>query len=281
MKLKHITLAFLFTLPSLSHGVTAWLPEAGSGSVETSFVASTFDSFLLGSSALDSPLGGSVDQYSLRAGVTFGLTEWLAVDASTGFAWVKDDGFTGLDDSGLDDSRIGLTVGLTDDEGAVPALALRAGAIIGGSYDTNAPYSLGDGANGVEVSLLWGKSLGDTGFSVLGDVGYRWRDDDVPEDLFFSAGVAKSFYLGGGDSSINLYAGYRFTEGQSGGDIGGPGFGSAFGFPQTREEQQGLDFALGYTDAGGRSYTLGYSHVIEGRNTPERDVFSLSITLPF
>jgi hypothetical protein len=193
---------------------------------------------------------------------------------------VEDNGFTGLDDQALDDSRIGLTLGLTKDEGYIPALALRAGAIIAGTYDTNAPYSLGDGASGGEISLLWGKSLGDSGFSILGDVGYRWRGNDVPEDLFFSGGLAKNIFFRDGDS-INLYAGYRHTEGQSGGDIGGPGFGVTTGFPQTKETQQAVDFALGYTDKAGRTYTAGYSHVVDGRNTPERNVFPLSVNFPF
>jgi hypothetical protein len=280
MNFKLLSLASLAALCGSAQATTAWLPQAGTGSLDASFVASTFDSFLLATKESASPLGGSVDQYAFRVGVQYGLTDSLAFDASTGYAWVQDDGFTGLDDQALDDSRIGLTLGLTKDEGSIPALAIRAGAIIAGTYDTNAPYSLGDGANGGEVSILWGKSLGDSGFSILGDVGYRWRGEDVPEDFFFSAGIAKSIFFSGGDS-VNLYAGYRQTQGQSGGDIGAPGFGQTFGFPQTREEQQGLDFAVGYTDVGGRTYTVGYSHVIEGRNTPQRDVVSVSVNIPF
>lgn len=280
MTLSHYSVATLLALTGAAQAATAWLPTAGTGSLDASFIGSTFDSFRLGSSEFNSPLGGSVDQYTFRVGVTYGLTGSLVFDASTGYAWATDEAFTGLEDDGLDDSRIGLILGLTKDEGATPALALRVGGIIAGTYQENAPFSLGDGANGAEVSLLWGKSLGDSGFSILGDVGYRWRGNDVPEDFFFSAGMAKSIYLSGGDS-VNLYAGYRHTEGQSGGDIGGPGFGTLFGFPQTREEQQGIDFAVGYTDKGGRTYTAGYSHVVDGRNTPSRDIFSVSMNVPF
>lgn len=100
------------------------------------------------------------------------------------------------------------------------------------------------------------------------------------EEFFFSAGVAKSFFFSDGDS-VKLYAGYRHAEGQSGGDIGGPGFGTAFGFPQTQEKQQSIDFALGYTDKGGRTYTASYSNVVNGRNTPNRDAFAVSVNLPF
>jgi hypothetical protein len=280
MTIHSLSVASLLALTSAAQAVTAWLPEAGTGSLDASFVGSSYDTFILTGPTLDSPLGGSVDQYSIRVGATFGLTSRLALDVNTGFAWVQDDGFTGLKDEALDDSRIGLTYALTQEDGMIPALAVRAGGIIAGTYDVGQPYSIGDGANGGEVSLLWGKSLGDSGFSILGDVGYRWRGDDVPEDFFFSAGVAKNIFLSGGDS-INLYAGYRSIAGQSGGNIGGPGFGTLFGFPQVREEVQGIDFALGYTDKGGRSYTLSYSQVIEGRNTAETKALALSVNIPF
>jgi hypothetical protein len=280
MTFQSLSLASLLALAGSAQAITAWLPEAGTGSFEANLIGSTFDQFLVGNTQLSSPLGGSVDQYSFRVGATYGITSRLALDASTGFAWVQDDGFTGLDDEALDDSRVGLSFGLTRDEGAIPALALRVGGIIAGTYDVNQPYSLGDGANGGEVSLLWGKSLGESGFSILGDVGYRWRGDDVPEDFFFSAGIAKNIFLSGG-GSINLYAGYRQVDGQSGGDIGAPGFGTVFGFPQTREEVQSIDFAVGYTAKNGYTYTAGFSHVVEGLNTPERDVFSVSLSVPF
>lgn len=279
--MKNTTLSILgvLALGASAQAQTAWLPEVHKGSVTTAFSYSNYEKFRVGNTRLKSPTGDSVDHYSVLASVEFGLASNLALDISSGYTWVRDDAFTGTRDSGIDDSRIGLRLGITRDEGLMPAIAVRVGAIIAGNYDDGAIYSIGDGANGVEASVLFAKTLG-AGFALVGDIGFRWRDKDVPDDFFFSAGVMKSFALSGGDS-INLYAGYRDTAGQSGPDIGAPGFGTAFGFPQVKERQQGVDFSLGYTDRGGRTYTAGYSTVVDGRNTPEREVLSLSFSVPF
>jgi hypothetical protein len=69
--------ASLLTVSNAAQAITAWIPAGGAGSIDTSFTASTFDTFLVGENNFDSPLGGSVDQYSIRIGVTYGLMDWL------------------------------------------------------------------------------------------------------------------------------------------------------------------------------------------------------------
>lgn len=45
----------------------------------------------------------------------------------------------------------------------------------------------------MEASLLFGRGLGESGLTFLGDVGYRVRAENVPEDLLGWAGLAWEF----------------------------------------------------------------------------------------
>jgi hypothetical protein len=113
------------------------------------------------------------------------------------------------------------------------------------------------------------------GFGLYGDVGWRIRTEDVPEDLFGAAGL----YLTWKFATLNV--GYRGVKGLSGPDIGGPGFLVTYGFPQTKEISQNIETALGITDKGGRYYQFFYAHTLDGRNTGQKNVFGAAIRFPF
>ena len=122
--------------------------------------------------------------------------------------------------------------------------------------------------------MLLGKAICPN-FGVYGDFGYRTRANDVPDDLFGSAGVYVTW------RSITLSGGYRHVQGLSGGDIGDPGFGTTFGFPQTKEIQQSVEASLGFTDPGGRHYALFGAKSVAGRNTGDKCVIGLAASFPF
>lgn len=254
---------------------SAWLPEQHQWIVTPSFVYSTFDEFWLGTEKMDNPPNGkSLDQYTGLLTLEYGITPDLAADLTIGYTATDTDAFGGDSDDGLADTTFGLRYQFLDQhrEGRWPlwpTAAIRVGGIIEGTYDEDLPFSAGDGASGAEVSLLLGKEIC-PGFGFFGDVGYRYRTRDVPEDLFASAGT----YFTWRDFTASVA--YRHVEGLDGDDIGDPGF----TFPEVKEVIQNIEAGLGYRDSGGRYYQFFYARTIDGRNTGEKDIFGFSASFP-
>jgi hypothetical protein len=257
---------------------SVWLPESQKVVVTPSYVYQSFDKFWAGEEKVK--LDGDLWQHSAFLSFDYGVTEDTAIDATVGWAWSETDaaalgaGSRNLNDDGLTDTTFGVRQRFIDEtdfnQWWLPSLALRVGGIIEGTYDENFPFSVGDGASGAEVSLLGGKTIC-PGFGMYGDVGYRWRDGNVPDDLFGSTGFFVSW------KGLSFTGGYRFMEGLSGDDIGDAGF----TFPTVKEVSHNLEASVGYTDPGGRFYQVFYAHTITGRNTGERDILGGAISLTF
>lgn len=259
---------------------TAWLPATQQVIVTPGFTYSTFDEFWMGTRKIDNPPNGkSLDQYTTYLGLEYGILENLAADLTVGYTWTETDAFGKDSDRGLADTSFGLRYRVLDEHNESaepwwPSIAVRVGGIIPGSYDENFPFSAGDGAHAAEGSLLLAKEIC-PGFGVFGDVGYRIREADVPNDFLASGGIYAGY------KGITATVAYRHVQGLSGPDIGDPGFGVRFGFPEVKEVSQNVEAGLGYTDAGGRFYQVFYAHTLDGRNTGERDIFGVSVSLPF
>ena len=256
---------------------TVWLAEPGSLTVTPIYTAQSFDEFYVGTTKMTLP--DDITQRTTALRLDYGLAPRLALDASIGYTQVKfSPPGASFKRSGRDDARLGLSYALLTESAGRPALTWRTGLILNGGYDvpnTLPPINPGDGASGFESSLAIGKALGE-GFVAYGEIGYRNRNHRVPDDIFYSVGAGKQF----GAFGVNL--GYRRTQGLSGGDIGGPGFGTRVGFPQVKEVTQFIEGGLSFTDAGGRSYQLtGARCVGDLRNTGRAKVLSLSVSLPF
>ncbi|HUF61070.1 MAG TPA: hypothetical protein VMN36_03265 [Verrucomicrobiales bacterium] len=267
---------------------SAWLPAKGEWLVTPSFTYSTFDEFWVGES-LVSPLkdnGEDLDQYSAFLAIEFGLTDNFAADVAFGYTVTSstttfDDG-----DDGFADTSFGLRYRFLNETEYLPSLTVRIGGIIAGTYDENTPFSAGDGADAFESSLLFAKSFGDSGFGAFGDIGYRFRESPVPDDIFGSIGLFKRFpEIYSSNDAITATIAYRHVESEDGLDIEGPGFnpaaGSAHGFPALREINQLLEGTLAYTDSGGRSYQVGIAASVDGRNTGDKLIAFFAITIPF
>lgn len=255
---------------------SVWLPGKDRFVVTPSYVYQNFDEFWMGEDEVD--LAGDMWQHTAFLGLDYGITDDIAIDLTVGWVWTETDspmlgaGADNLNDDGLTDTTFGIRQRVIDEtdynQWWLPSLGLRIGGIIEGTYDENFPFSAGDGASGAEASLLAGKTIC-PGFGLYGDVGYRWRDGDVPDDLFGSAGLFVSWKF------ISMTAGYRFAQGLSGDDIGDPGF----TFPELKEVSHNLEASLGFTDPGGRYYQVFVAHTIDGRNTGKRDIIGGSISL--
>lgn len=252
---------------------SAWLPEPRQLIVTPSFSYQTYDEFWAGDTKVD--LTDDVEQYFGGIMLEYGITPVLAADLTMGYTRTDTSAFgANDDDDGLADTTFGLRWKFLDENKTTtayaPTLTLRAGGIIEGTYDENFPFSAGDGASGAQISLLMGKEFGHSGFGIFGDIGYRYRSEDVPEDLFGSFGAYQRI------KAFTLSVAYRHIQGLSGDDIGDPGF----TFPAVREIQQNVEAGLGFTDRGGRFYQFFYSHTFEGENTGKKDIFGLAASFP-
>jgi hypothetical protein len=262
---------------------SAWLPAEREVKATPGFAYSTFDQFWKANRKLND-IPDRLDQYTGYLSLEYGILKSLAADASIGYTATSSDSFgpDGTDD-GLMDTSLGLRYRLLDEAGAAcpctPTVSLRAGVVIPGTYDSNKPFSAGDGAHAFEGSLLFGKAIGHTGFGLYGDIGYRVREHPTPDDLFGSAGVFQ--HLG----PVTLAAGYRHVQGLSGLNIEGAGFdpdaGRDNGFPALREVNQLVEFGVTYTDKGGRSYQLSFAKSVAGRNTGDKYIVGVNATFPF
>lgn len=276
-----VTLAVSLAAIAGASAQSVWLPEKGQFVVTPGYAYQFYDEFLVGKTKTKLP--ADIVQQTGFLSLEYGLTPKFAADAIIGYTRIDFDppGAPNSSRDGLDDTRLGLRYRFLDEDlggrAWVPAVGLRIGGIIAGTYDipqTLPPINPGDGANGFETSLLLGKTFGQTGFGAYVDIGYRVRDQDVPDDVFGSAGVFQ--HLG----PVTLSFGYRHIQGLSGGDIGGPGFGTSYGFPQVKEINQLIEGGIAYTDKGGRSYQFTVAQKIDGRNTGDKLVFGASISIP-
>lgn len=272
-----LALTLLLSLAAPLAAQSPWLPPAGELTLTPSYVYQTYDTFRVGT--MKTTLPADIAQRTAALAFDYGISSNLALDATVGHTSTR---FAPpgakYTREGRDDSRLGLRYRFVDETAATPALSFRVGAILAGDYDvpnTLPPINPGDKASGFELSLATGKSFDETGFGFYGDAGYRRRNHDVPDDFFGGIGLFKNF------GRLGLNVGYRHTQGLSGGDIGGPGFGTTYGFPQLKEVAGFIESGLSYTDAGGRSYQFVAAWKAgRGRNTGDATVFGFNISLP-
>ena len=254
-----------------------WLAEPGALVVTPSHTVQSFDTFYVGTAKMTLP--DDITQRTTSLRFDYGIAPNLALDATLGYTAVKfSPPGANFKRSGRDDARLGVSYAFVAESSERPAVTFRTGLIFAGGYDvptTLPPINPGDGASGFESSVAIGKSLGE-GFAAYGELGYRNRNHGVPDDIFYSIGVAKQF------AAVTVNLGYRRTQSLSGGDIGGTGFGTRFGFPGVKEVAQFAEGGVSYTDQGGRSYQLTAAKCFgDVRNTGRATVVGFSISLPF
>jgi hypothetical protein len=258
---------------------SAYVPGKGRLDLSSSVLYFEYTDFYAGSTR-DTRFDAPIKHYSASVTADYGVTESMAIDANMGYVYST---FRPQDDlDGLSDSTIGIRLQLLDESkfesGAVPSLAIRIGAIIEGTYDTfndGTWNGLGDGASGGEISLLLGKAFGDSGVGIYGDVGYRHRIESVPEDVFGSLGVYKTF-----NRSLTIRVGGRVIYALSGIDL----FSESFTFndlPEAKERLFNVEAGVGYSTAQGVYYQIFAARTVWGENTGDSTFVGASVTVPF
>jgi hypothetical protein len=270
--LSGLVLASSVSLPA--YGQSPWLPRDRQLSINAAYTFETFDNFWKGREKTDFP-DGPVVQHTQSVGIEYGVVEDLALDVTMGYTWTKS---SAQDDEGLADTTFGARWRLIDEFQArwpfAPTVTVRVGGILQGTYATGFPESPGDHASGIETSLLYGKALGNTGVGVYGDVGYRERAENVPDEVFTSVGVYKIFL-----QHFTTSVGFRHVGGLTGLDIEGPGF-NADRFQETREISESLEAGVGYAHPRGPYLGVNLAWTLDGRNTDEEFVVSVLLDVP-
>ena len=279
---RRLERALLLAAPALSLGAAAaqntspWTPLQGGGQVELAYTHQSADSLFAGEA--DAPLPADIELDSVNLLASYGLSDRWALDVVVGYAesdFVVDPVLApegGLD--GITDSFVGVRYKALDEiDGAPLTLTFGTGVTIEGDYDVGALSAIGDGASGAQVSVAAGRQL--DRFSLSGDIGYRFRGGNVPDELFGSAQVGASL-----TDRLSAYGGYIFVESNGDLDIGGPGFTPAR-FPEVEENYQVwlVGAALGLTDTLSASVTYGEN--FEGRNTAQSEFVRVGVSYGF
>lgn len=266
-------IAAALAIPTLSHAQnSAWLPAPGSGSVGLSYLTQEADRFYIGGSLMALPFG-TIKIKTTTLAAQYAIADGLAFDAKLPFAQRT----SGLgSDSGTGDARLGVTWRFVDEfeKRGAPTVALRAGAIIAGNYQTLRPDSIGDGASGYEVSLLVGRYLTPS-FGVRGEVGIRDRNRGVPNQTFLSVGADLRI-----TPSLAGSIGFSSIRNSGNLDIGGPGF-TPLRFQQVAEKRNFINAGLAYSVTERISINGNIGKVTSGRNTSKNDVYSLGVSFDF
>lgn len=296
------TLLLIFS-GRIAHAESAYLPLVDELVASASYTFETFDEFWVGSDhesldsvGIDDDVNGEITQQTLTLSFEYGLSEALALDLSIGAT--RTDGLDvssnaspatlaisdalgdlGGDDSGLDDTRLGIRWRLYDEfsavDSALPTVTLHLGAIIEGTYDVGSITDAGDGASGIESSILLGKAFIEQGAGVFAQAGIRLRNEDVPDTLLLNGGA---YYLF--SETVSTTLSYSLQQDLSGIDVLDERF-TPDRFPETKEITDRINAAIDYTDAGGRTYALFGGWTLGRRNTPKKLILGLSFSVPF
>ena len=267
--------------PSAFAQGSPWIAEPRTGSITITYGHQSATEFYRADVKGPTPGdGANLSQTTGWIDVNYALTDAIAVDLRSGLGRSHIPGPVGPTPqesfSGLVDTNVSVTWRVVDElvrDGA-PSVAVRAGLIAAGGYETGHINSLGDGGNGFEGSVLVGKFGDRVGASA--EAGYRVRGNDIPSDTFFNLAAFVPV-----NDRITVAADYRMVNGSDSGlDIGGPGF-APDRFPELQEDAQLLGGRMLATLSDTISVSGFFGQVIGGRNTAASRVIGLGVTYSF
>jgi hypothetical protein len=269
-------------IPSKPFAQAVWLPARGQWIVTPWYEYSEFHDAWRGLQKESVTVGDGhgFDQNNGMVLIEYGFARNWAADLQVGYTSLSQRYFTpdGEADTtrGLMDVTFGVRWQVLHEADApkwAPTVTLRAGGIVRGSYDIDFPYAPGNGAVGIEPSVLLSKNFGWQGFGMYGNIGYRAMRSGGNDAVFGSIGFRQEF------RGFTFNAGYRHHEDVEGDDIGGMGNTIVYS-PRVREIYQQMEFGLGYTDKGGRRYQFYFRQTFDGRNTGEKQVYGIYASFP-
>jgi len=271
-------IALLFSAPAVvwSDG-SPWLPADGRTTVGVNLTSGSTDEFFIGEESVN--LGGDLDGTFLWFTASYGYDDIWAFDVRTGYAETSlETNPPELDRADIADTSFGVSYQFINEfeaDNGLPTISVRGGYTIGGDYETQVIEAIGDGASGLDLSLLVGKSITPT-IALFGDLTYRQRDSGVADGIkylltaYYSSPVPRlGFQLG--------VAGIRTDSSL---DINGPGF-SPETFPETDRDSDFLILGADYGFNNGIGVGFSYTALINGRNVADTDVANVSLSYSF
>ncbi|MCY4199974.1 MAG: hypothetical protein OXF31_09225 [Gammaproteobacteria bacterium] len=268
----------VFSASAASADGSPWLPIPKSGALSLSYVSEDAETFYRGEENRDLPFGG-LEQQSIYLNANYGLTDSIALDVQAVHTSVSGDAPSPPgppDEDGWADIRVGATWRFVDEyvNPAAPSVALRVGYTVAGDYTSTLPTAIGDGADALEASLVFGKIF-DNRFALSVEWGYRSRSDDVPNESFINA---KAFVLVGERWILNAQIHKTTASGNL--DIGGQGFTPAR-FAETSEDIERFGLGAEFNVTPDIGLGLNWFKVTDGRNTAEFDTIAATVSYKF
>lgn len=268
---------------STTQAQSAWPLAQGTWSLTPVVTVERFDTFYKGQNRTKTT--DHVYQYSELIFLEYGVSQSLTMDFSTGYSHSPHTNWSDArtTKSGRTDTTLGVRYRILDEFTAIkdstPTVSIRLAGILEGNYATGAANSVGDGANGVELGLLFGKNVPEWNGGYYGSFAYQIRNQDVPDGWLGTLGVFKNV-----GERWRINAGSRIEWATSGLDIASAewaGYSAPKPFHQTKERRVALETGVSYTDGGNRTWSLNYGRVIDGRNTSLDDALTFSVTFGF
>ncbi|MBE5073862.1 hypothetical protein IM511_06045 [Erythrobacteraceae bacterium E2-1 Yellow Sea] len=258
--------------PALADEISPWTPVGGGVEAEIAWTRQSADSLNAGEAV--APLPRDLNQTTVSLDITYGVTDKLAIDIHGGYAkseFLVDPGLApdgGLED--ITDITIGARYKLLDEVDGAPLTAtVGIAAIIDGGYRTGSLPAIGDGGTGGQAAFALGKAIGP--FAISANVGYRTRDNNVPDEVFGGARASVAFA-----DRFSVYGGLSFVNSTSGIDIGGPGFTPAR-FPEVEEDYKLWLVGGAFAVTNRFSINATYGEKFDGRNTARSEVIRVGL----
>lgn len=259
--------------PVLALDLDGFQPAKGQYDIALSATLESYDEFWVGTTKVADPGLGEVETQSLALWTRWGVTDRIAVIAALPFVDVEGDGLGGLEDSGVQDLTALAQFHVANGQ----AGAWRWDVVVGGgvrapigSYEGNAPVSLGDDTTDL---LTRATLLARTGSWFLSQqVGFELRGDDAPNGWGLRTEIGHHV-----TDRVTASGWIAISRASGGTDIGDPGF----TFPSNQEEwdRVGAKLLVGLNDT--LRLSAGGFATLDGRNTGKSTGFNLGLVATF
>ncbi len=249
-----------------------WLPSDGTTRLGIDVTRGSTDEFFIGD--VSTPLGNDLEGTFLWLTASYGYDDIWAFDLRTGYASSQFANDPEQED--ITDTSIGVSYQFINEfeaDNGFPTISARIGYTAGGDYEETLLESLGDGASGLDASLLVGKSLSPA-FAVFGDLSYRQRDGGVANGIKYLLSVFYTSPIAGLGFQVAA-AGIRTDS-----DINiDPDIGDRFA--QTDRDSDLLIFGANYGFANGIGLGFSYSSLLSGKNIADTDIATFSLSYSY
>ena len=257
--------------PAAALQVTPSQPAAGEWNLALSLSQESYDEFWVGSQKVSEPMLGEVETTAISLWARYGIPDRISVAVSVPYVDVDTDGLAGMEDSGMQDVEASVQWRLLEVDRGAWNHRVSLGASIrtpAGSYEGNAPISLGDDTTDAIVGAGWAGSTGP--WLVSAQATYALRGEDAPDTSNLRLEVGRSF-----GPRVWTALGYGLQRASSGTDIGEPGF----TFPSNKEELDRIDAELYVSMTPQLGLSVRAWDTLSGRNTGDSTGLSLGLVV--